>query len=47
MRDYRLVILDRIQVSIRTRPEGRVMLSASDLSARDLMFQSAPGPRAG
>ena len=34
-------------VSIRTRPEGRVMPRSSKSIDNYVQFQSAPGPRAG
>ena len=39
--------LAKLSVSIRTRPEGRVMPLSPWQEARAIAFQSAPGPRAG
>ena len=36
-----------VKVSIRTRPEGRVMLDVGAQTIIVYAFQSAPGPRAG
>ncbi len=35
------------EVSIRTRPESRVMRKTDNQHAETALFQSAPGPKAG